>query len=582
MALTLAHQSLIRQRKHERQVKRQRGQYMTPAALARRVVSQVPVHRYDRILEPSCGDGVFLAAIADILAVRQEGRELVGVELDGQLVRQAHVAVSGGGNGVGGPKPARICSADFFQAYLAGTTRDTSGRPTRFAHGSFDLVIGNPPFGATFNPKIEDLLDRRLGRRLGLKIKKETYAFFIVACVDLLRTGGRLLFICSDTLLTIPTMKGLRNLLMRAGDVELSHLDSFSEETTYPMLLLDFVKRDRPGHVVRDGEAVDVRSILATPNLSWGVSAETARYFDGALLGDSFVGTSGMTTGNNAYFVRKVGADGSLEEPYDFEFHDERITVRHEAERARLGRLPARRKAALKAAERAGETERRIRITRKKQPVTIAVPDSRYAPYNKANGRIVYSEPTHYIYWEDEGDAVLTYKRTGNWYLRGVGGRRFFGREGITWQLVASRFVPRYLPPGYILDSGAPCAFLKQDDDPDELCFVLGWLLSDTANWILKTAINHTRNIQSKDFERMPYPWWVSRVRRREVVESVRSMVEEARAGRVWRREDECVRRVGRLFEWEDGGGPKEEHGRTGGSRGRAHEPLVAQQRALW
>lgn len=540
------------QRKHERHAKRQRGQYMTPASLATQVVSTLPLCKYDRILEPACGDGAFLSAVAKRLADGRHRRELVGVELDGLLARRSQAVVLDNGHEAGGTE-FRICEGDFFRAYLGGLIQDTCGGSTTFAHGSFDLVIGNPPFGATFDREIEDMLDRRLGKRLGMKIKKETYAFFIVACIDLLRHGGRLTFICSDTLMTIPTMKGLRNMLMCQGDVTLTDIGLFSDETAYPVVLLDFVKRNKAGQVIRNGEVLDRGSILATPNLSWGVSKETARFFDGPLLGDSFVGTSGMTTGNNSLFVRKVQGDRVLEEPYEFQFYQARITVEHELERARLGRLPATRIAALKAAEQAGATERRVRIVRRPQPLVVSLPDSRYTPYNKANGRIVYSEPTHYIYWEGDGDAVLTFKRTGNWYLRGIGGRRFFGREGITWQLVASRFVPRFLPKGYILDSGAPCAFLDRQDDREELYFVLGWLLSDTANLILKTTINHTRNIQSKDFERMPYPWWVGRLRKNEVVERVRAMVRQARDGKVWGREDRQVRKIGRLFEWKDG-----------------------------
>ncbi len=525
---------------------------MTPLSLATRVVSTVPLHEYDRILEPACGDGAFLSALTASMAAQQHPTELVGVEVDEQLMHQACSVVLGNDRDLGGSS-AHMCRADFFRAYLRGTVQDSCGGTATFAPASFDLVIGNPPFGATFDSEIEDLLDRRLGKRLGMKIKKETYAFFVVACVDLLRPGGRLTFICSDTLMTIPTMKGLRNLLMCQGDVTLTDIGVFSDETAYPVVLLDFVKTNSPGLVIRDDEVLDRELILGTPNLSWGVSKETARFFGGPLLGDSFVGTSGMTTGNNSLFVRQVGGDRVVEEPYEFQFYRARITVEHELARARLGRLPAKRIAALKAAEEAGTTERRVRVVRRKQPLVVPLPDSRYMPYNKANGRIVYSEPTHYIYWEGDGDAVLTYKRTGNWYLRGIGGRRFFGREGITWQLVASRFIPRFLPEGYILDSGAPCAFLDRQGNRDDLYFVLGWLLSDTANRILKTTINHTRNIQSKDFERMPYPWWVDRPRRNEVIEKVRSLVRQAGAGRVWSREDGSVREVGRLFEWEDG-----------------------------
>ncbi len=529
---------------------------MTPSSLATQVIDAVPLDMYKRILEPSCGDGAFLSAIVDRLDAScfsgdrvDETWELIGVEVDGRLAQSA-LATAVNRNDDTIEVKTRICNSDFFRAYLAGMCNDIHNDTIGFDHGSFDLVIGNPPFGGTFHRDIEDILDKRLGKRLGMKIKKETYAFFIVACVDLLRPGGRLTFICSDTLLTIPTMAGLRNFLMKRGKVKLTNIAEFSAETSYPMLVLDFIKNEDSHRVVRNAKVIDRKAILATPNLSWGVDVETAHFFDGPLLGDRFIATSGMTTGNNALFVRRVRPGQQIQEPFAFEFYQAPVTLKHELERARLGRLSVRREAALKAAEMAGETERRVRVVHRDNPEVVALPDSRYAPYNKANGRIVYSDPTHYIYWRDEGDAVLTYKRTSNWYLRGVGGQRFFGQKGLTWQLVATQFVPRYLPAGYILDSGAPCAFLRQGEDREELYFILGWLLSDTANRILKTVINHTRNIQSKDFERMPYPWWVNDRRRAEAVLTVRTMIDEARHGRLWSRTDEAVRRVGKLFEW--------------------------------
>ena len=195
----------------------------------------------------------------------------------------------------------------------------------------------------------------------------------------------------------------------------------------------------------------------------------------------------------------------------------------------------------------------RLHVSQLVNKITMDFPHVDYHPYNKANNRIIYSDPTHCIYWKNEGEAVLAYKKTGKWYLRGVGGQSWFGKEGLTWQLVASRFIARYLPSGYILDSGAPCAFLRDGVDRSEMFFTLGWLLSPLANKVLKTVINHTRNIQSKDFERMPYPWWVSPEKRRKIVRFVQNMIAKAESGVNWRWEDRKVQQLGRFFEFPSG-----------------------------
>ena len=544
------------QSKRGRAMKRQTGQYMTPAGLARDLVAGLSLEGCRRILEPSCGDGAFLAALADRLtasaAAAGSGQtvELLGVELDAELAEQSRRILEGKSRQIPAAWRGEVRRADFFREYLAGrvngfATAEQSGLQAE----SFDLIIGNPPFGGALDPAIEDTLDRILGKRLGRKIKKETYALFIVAALDLLRPGGRLLFLCSNTLLTISTMAGLRQWIMEQGAVELADIGQFSAETDYPMLTMDFRKGVRRGVVVHNSRPIAPQTIQATPHRSWGINAELAKFFAGPLLGDYLVASSGMTTGKNRLFVRPVDAQQRIVEPYRFEFYDAPVTLDYELARARLGKLSPQRRASLQAAEMRGDTERRVRVLPRENPLTIELPDDRYRPYNLASRQPVFSPPTHCIFWEKDGDAVLTYKKTGNWYLRGVGGQPYFGREGLTWHLIAPRFIARYLPEGYVLDSGAPCAFLREGIDREELFFILGWLLSPLATRILKTAINHTQNIQSKDLERMPYPWWVGASDRMRISAQVKEMIAQGQAGRIWAWEDWELRQLGAAFE---------------------------------
>ena len=532
---------------------------MTPSRITGEIVSGLAIENCTRILEPSCGDGSFLSAIMDRLAdiyskgIPRSTIELIGIEVDPLLAERSRMLVESHPS-ARDIFEAEVREADFFKEYLAASRFIDNGRnQKRIHHEGFDLIVGNPPFGGTFDHAIEDMLDARLGNRLGRKIKKETYAFFIVACLDLLRPGGRLVFVCSDTLLTIPTMTGLRQLLMECGDVDVCDIKSFSRETNYPMLVLDFTKRGQPGHITRNSVRIDIDAVRSTPNLSWGITPELSRLFSGPLLGDYFVASSGMTTGRNDLFVRKVDSSNRIVEPYQFQFYDAPITLSYELARARLGRLSAKRTQALVMAEARGETERRVRVVPRDKPLVIQLPDARYRPYNKANSHLLFSNPTHYIFWENDGDAVLTYKQTGNWYLRGVGGQPYFGREGITWPLVATRFNARYLPAGYILDSGAPCAFPRVGIERDELFFIVGWLLSDLASRVLKGVINHTRNIQSKDFERMPYPWWVSFRGRTDIIEAVMAMIVDGSKGKLWSWKDKEVRQLDDMFALPDG-----------------------------
>lgn len=522
--------------------KRQLGQFLTPPETARRLVSDFEFTVSDRVLEPSLGCGAFILPLIEKFLPLYNGpipqrldqiltQNLYGVEIDGELLEACLASIEKRW----GYRPARhnFVLADFFLT--------TFPLP-------FDYVLGNPPFGGTIDPAIQDKLDRELGRRGGLKIKKETYAFFLVKSLDLLKPGGRLRFICSDTFLTINTMQGLRRLLLDTGAASIERLEVFSDETKYAMVVLDFAKTGPAASVMVDGKTIPREQIALTGNHSWQISDQYAPYFAGPKLGDFLVATSGMTVGANALFVRPI-VDGKLVEPYEFSYFQEPITLKREIERARLGLIAPRKRAEIVQQECLGETRRNIRVASRREPMEITLPHPDYCDYNKASRALISTPPTHAIFWKDAGDAVLTFKRNGNWYLYGVGGQKFFGREGLTWQLISQTLNVRHLPPGCILDSGAPCAFLREGVPPDELDFILGWTLSPLCLRLLKDVINHTKNIQGKDFERLPYPFWVSVKVKTEVISRVKAILGEAQAGRVFGWGDAEVLAVGEMFE---------------------------------
>jgi methylase of polypeptide subunit release factors len=166
-------------------------------------------HASDRVLDPSCGAGVFLARAAafkqrldptrDVKAI---GDELWGVEVDRDAVAEAaqNLATEG--------LAAHIIHADFFAL-------DPADLPT------FDCVVGNPPYtrqewmgelapGGDKSALISRALDgaARLTRRAGL------HAYFFVHATRFLREGGRLGFITSNSWLDVDYGAGLQAFLL--------------------------------------------------------------------------------------------------------------------------------------------------------------------------------------------------------------------------------------------------------------------------------------------------------------------------------------------------------------------------------
>jgi|3_EtaG_2_1085321.scaffolds.fasta_scaffold03977_11 hypothetical protein len=506
--------------KRERNKKSQLGQFLTPAELSEKIVNEYTFKIDDKILEPSFGKGSFLFPIIDKLLELHNSstsvaldyifeNNLYGVEYDERFFNAFVQEVKEKYNHE--VKNHNLKNNDFFkESYEI----------------EFDWIIGNPPFGGTFDTELEDELDKKYGRRHDEKIKKETYSFFIVSCVERLKEEGKLIFICSDTFLTINTMKGLRNFLIKSGHNKIHNLDKFSDETQYGMVVLEHTRPEDNLFFV-DDKKYEVRDVYKFPNISF--SPENIKYFDGEKIGEYFFCTSGMTVGKNEYFIKKI-EDGKITEKYEYSFFEEPITLEKEIQKARLNTLSSAKKNEIRIKEIEGQTQRNIKITKREIPEVLQIPHKDYCYYNKSNSKELYQKPTHVVYWKNEGDAVCTFKKSGNWYLHGVGGQPHFGKAGFTWSLISTKIKPRYLPEGYVFDSGAPVGVLRDGVDCDEIYFVIGWLYTKKATDILKSSLNHTRNIQSKDIERMPYPFWVSAENKEKAIRVVKENIENIKA----------------------------------------------------
>jgi len=511
--------------KLNRNKKKQLGQFMTPIEKCEEIINRLTFSVNDKILEPSFGCGNFIITIIDKLLPLYDGtteekldkiltNNIYGVELDKELFNKT--------------------LENIKEKYGYLPDEHNLVRYDYLIHEydfDFDYIIGNPPFGGTINPKFDKELEKKFGTRDKMKIKKETYSFFMIKSIENLKENGKLVFISSDTFLTIKTMKGLRKFLFKNGYNQLFTIEHFSEETDYPMVILSHHKSNNTDHILIDGTKMFEEDMLLTDNFSWHIPKEYVKYFKGEKLKKYIIGSGGMTVGKNEYFLRKIREDNTIEEPYNFTFFDDPITLEKELSKARLNKLGVKKTNEVKEQEANGETKRNVKIELKETPEVIQLPNDDYCFYNKANNKILYNKPTDVIFWKDDGDACITFKKNGNWYLHGVGGKPYFKMEGITWQLISMSIKAKYLPAGYILDSGAPIAVLQEGVAYRELFFILGWLLTNKATEILKNVINHTKNIQSKDIERLPYPFWVNEDNKKVAIDYIKKNIKVLHKG---------------------------------------------------
>lgn len=93
--------------------------------------------------------------------------------------------------------------------------------PEVFAKGGFDVVIGNPPYGAKIDKAETNYIINRFGSSLGGDI--DTYIVFYFSALQLLSENGLLGFITPDTWLTINRSIGLREYIYQNCTVDDIH-----------------------------------------------------------------------------------------------------------------------------------------------------------------------------------------------------------------------------------------------------------------------------------------------------------------------------------------------------------------------
>lgn len=201
------------------------GQFFTPREIVRFAVRMLNPEKGYLILDPSCGSGGFLLNSLDYVKENaerdyeeSEAKEhwhkfakdnLYGIEINDQIARvcKMNMIIHDDGH-------TNVISTDSLR-----NVNEISEIHQGFGKNKFDIILTNPPFGATVKSTEHDYLGKyKLGDN---RKNQKTEILFIERCLEFLKAGtGKMAIVLPDGILTNSSLQYVRDFLMEHAQIE--------------------------------------------------------------------------------------------------------------------------------------------------------------------------------------------------------------------------------------------------------------------------------------------------------------------------------------------------------------------------
>lgn len=297
-----------------------RGAYYTPLQLANAMVSLVASKNITDVLEPSCGDGVFLDSLASLNLI-DDIPNITAVEIEPDEAEKV-------GNNFKDKANVHVINEDFLDFYQRVYGKET-----------YDLILGNPPYiRYQYLTEEQREIQSSILTSHGMKSNKliNAWVAFLVACVQLLSENGKIAFVIPAEILQVVYAEDLRLFLS-------NHLSKITlltfEQLVFPDIeqeILVFIgekgKEEKGIRIIELNNLEDFKKLDLNSNgfqklnhvkekwTKYFVSAEEIEVIQSIRDDKRFTKFSelalinvGITTGNNTYF----SVDKEINERYD-------------------------------------------------------------------------------------------------------------------------------------------------------------------------------------------------------------------------------------------------------------------------
>jgi len=192
------------------------GAFFTPTWIVEHLLNKIPAIAFARsnaVLDPACGTGAFLMAcwMRKKMRMDEASTLLFGIDTDGVALAIANYNLLLRGT----PSSVfRLYCADaleMFTVLSSELVQETSLVEQNTFPSHFDIIVGNPPYGAEVSPWLRRHVKKAFTTSVG---HIDSYRLFLELILRKLGTGGYLALVLSRSWMSIPSARKLRELFL--------------------------------------------------------------------------------------------------------------------------------------------------------------------------------------------------------------------------------------------------------------------------------------------------------------------------------------------------------------------------------
>ena len=209
--------------------KKSKGAYYTPFYVVDKCLEEIGDTGSKRIIDPACGTGNFLIR----LSKNTNLENIYGCDIDPVSISIARINLA---------LKYKVSSKKELYTIMKNITVTDFLNSGSLPGKGFDAVIGNPPWGYSFNPsEIKKL--RKAFPFLKAHQKPESFSLFLEKGIEVLKDGGLLTYLLPETLLGSDIYRSVRERLLSACHVtSLSYLGDIFDKVQCPCIIFSSKK----------------------------------------------------------------------------------------------------------------------------------------------------------------------------------------------------------------------------------------------------------------------------------------------------------------------------------------------------